>query len=99
MIFCLTRHFHCTGYMKGGIESLPGNLRDADKSSDKLGYIVVVDDMLMGRQFRAEIFRFLELIPITQPELDALESGEIDVETLYEKIGIGIRGYDRPSVI
>lgn len=72
---------------------------DADKSSDKLGYIVVVDDMLMGRQFRAEIFRFLELVPITKSELDALESGEIDVETLYEKIGIGIRGYDRPSVI
>ena len=87
-----------SGYMKG-IESLPGNLRDADKSSDKLGYIVVVDDMLMGRQFRAEIFRFLELIPITQPELEALESGELDVETLYEKIGIGIRDYDRPSVI
>ena len=60
---------------------------------------MVVDDILMGRQFRAEIFRFLELIPITRPELEALESGEIDVETLYEKIGIGIRGYDRPSVI
>ncbi|MBQ2959621.1 MAG: suppressor of fused domain protein [Oscillospiraceae bacterium] len=72
---------------------------DADKSSDKIGYIVVIDDILMGRQYRAEIFSFLELIPITQPELEALESGEIDVETLYKKIGIGIRDYDRPSVI
>lgn len=72
---------------------------DADKSSDKIGYMVVIDDILMGRQYRAEIFSFLELIPITKPELEALESGEIDVETLYKKIGIGIRNYDRPSVI
>ena len=72
---------------------------DADKCSDQIGYIVVVDDMLMGRQFSAEIFRFLELIPITQPELKALESGEIDVETLYKKIGTDLVDYDRPSVI
>ena len=72
---------------------------DADKSSDKIGYIVVYDDILPVEIDRAEFFSFLELIPITQPELDALESGEIDVETLYEKIGIGIRDYDRPSVI
>jgi hypothetical protein len=31
--------------------------------------------------------------------LSPLKSGEIDVETLYEKIGIGIRDYHRPSVI
>jgi len=72
---------------------------DADKSSDKVGYIVVYDDILMGRQYRAEIFAFLELIPITQPELEALESGEIDVFTLYEKIGTDLTDYDRPSVI
>ena len=72
---------------------------DADKCSDKIGYIVVYDDILPTELDRAEFFAFLELIPITQPELDALESGEIDVETLYKKIGIGIRDYDRPSVI
>ena len=71
---------------------------DANKSSDKVGYIVMYDALMMS-QYRAEFFSFLELIPITQPELEALESGEIDVETLYEKIGIAIRGYDRPSVI
>ncbi|MBQ2959620.1 MAG: suppressor of fused domain protein [Oscillospiraceae bacterium] len=72
---------------------------DADKSSDKIGYIVVYDDILPVELDRAEFFSFLELIPITRPELEALESGEIDVETLYKKIGIGIRDYDRPSVI
>ena len=72
---------------------------DADKSSDKIGYIVVYDDILPPRLYRAEFFSFLELIPVTKSELAALESGEIDVETLYEKIGIGIRDYDRPSVI
>lgn len=72
---------------------------DADKSSDKIGYIVMYDDVLMSRQFRAEIFSFLELIPITKSELDALESGEIDVKTLYEKIGSDLVDYDRPSVI
>ena len=93
--FMEERYYHAGEYISSkDLEPL-----DANKSSDKVGYIVVVDDILMGRQFRAEIFRFLELIPITQPELEALESGEIDVETLYEKIGIGIRGYDRPSVI
>lgn len=72
---------------------------DAEKSSDKIGYIVMYDDVLMSRQYRAEIFSFLELIPITKSELDALESGEIDVKTLYEKIGTDLVDYDRPSVI
>ena len=72
---------------------------DADKSSDKVAYIVFRDERLLPRMYRAEIFRFLELIPITQPELEALESGKIDVFTLYEKIGTDLTDYDRPSVI
>ena len=71
---------------------------DANKSSDKVGYIVMYDALMMS-QYRAEVFGFLILIPITQPELEALESGEIDVETLYKKIGTDLVDYDRPSVI
>ena len=93
--FMEDRYYHATEY----ISFQDPEPLDADKSSDKIGYIVVYDDLLPVELDRAEFFSFLELIPITQPELEALESGEIDVETLYKKIGIGIRDYDRPSVI
>jgi len=72
---------------------------DADKSSDKIGYIVVYDERLHSRLYKAEIFSFLELVPISESELAALESGEIDVESLYEKIGTDLTDYSRPSVI
>ena len=50
-------------------------------------------------KYFAEIFRFLLLVPITKSELAALEAGEIDAKTLYEKIGSDLADYDRPAVI
>ena len=72
---------------------------DADKKSDKIGYVVLCDEKLPPRLYEAEIFSFLELIPITKSELDALANGKIDIAALYEKIGTDPTDYDRPSVI
>ena len=42
---------------------------------------------------------FRQAVPITRAEKNALDNGEIDVKTLYEKIGTDLVDYDRPSVI
>ena len=42
---------------------------------------------------------FVELIGVTNNELLALRNKEIDVRTLYERIGSDVTNYNRNSVI
>lgn len=71
---------------------------DYKQLSDKVAFIVVPDARIssVGGPF-GTVLR--QAVPITKAEYDALESKQIDVKTLYEKIGTDLVDYDRPSVI
>ena len=72
---------------------------DYKRVSDKVAFIVVPDARISSVDGPFGTVHFRQAVPITRTEYKALKAKEIDVETLYEKIGTDLTDYDRPSVI
>ena len=72
---------------------------DAKMNSNITGFITVPDIDFNSINTANGKVEFVEFIGVTNDELVALKSKEIDAKTLYEKIGSDITNYNRQSVI
>lgn len=63
------------------------------------GFITIPDNELNPINSPNEKVTFVEFIGATDSELIALKNKELDVKSLYEKIGSDITNYSRKSVI
>ena len=72
---------------------------DIEEKSDKVAFIVVPDARVNPVEGPHGTTSFLEIVPISKAELQALINKEIDVEALYKKIGTDLTDYNRKSVI
>lgn len=80
----------CTGQTQG---------IDVRKQSNITGFITIPDTSFKSINTPNGKLDFVEFIGVTNDELLALKNKEIDVETLYSKIGSDITDYKRKSVI
>jgi len=72
---------------------------DTKMQSNITGFITIPDQQLKTINTPNGKVDFVEFIGATNNELLALKNKEIDVKTLYEKIGSDITSYNRKSVI
>ena len=68
-------------------------------TASRQGFIVVPEGKLNTVKAPEGSIAFKKLVYITESELQALESGSVDVQTVYKKIGTDITDYSRKSVI
>ena len=67
--------------------------------SNITGFITIPDNRLNPINTPNGKVDFVEFIGATDSELIALKNKELDVKSLYEKIGSDITNYNRESVI
>lgn len=72
---------------------------DVEMKSNITGFITIPDNELNPINSPNEKVTFVEFIGATDSELIALKNKELDVKSLYEKIGSEITNYSRKSVI
>ena len=72
---------------------------DYKRESDKVAFIIVPDARIGSVEGPFGTVHLRQAVPITRAEHQALKTKQIDVKTLYEKIGTDLTDYDRPSVI
>ena len=72
---------------------------DAKRVSNITGFITIPDPQFQTLETENGRVEFLEFVGATNEELLALKNKELDVETLYEKIGSDQTSYNRESVI
>ncbi|HJC64943.1 MAG TPA: suppressor of fused domain protein [Candidatus Blautia merdavium] len=72
---------------------------DTEMKSNITGFIMIPDNKLNSINTPNGKVDFVEFIGATDSELIALKSKELDVKSLYEKIGSDITNYNRESVI
>ena len=67
--------------------------------SNITGFITIPDNKLNPINSLNGKVNFVEFIGVTDSELIALKNKELDVKSLYERIGSDITNYNRKSVI
>lgn len=72
---------------------------DLEMKSNITGFITIPDNELNPINSPNGKVTFVEFIGATDSELIALKNKELDVKSLYEKIGSDITNYSRKSVI
>ena len=72
---------------------------DIEEQSDKVAFIVVPDARLKPVEGPHGTTSFLEIVAISKNELQALIDKEMDVETLYKKMGTDLTDYNRKSAV
>ena len=72
---------------------------DVEMKSNITGFITIPDNELNPINSLNGKVTFVEFIGATDSELIALKNKELDVKSLYEKIGSDITNYSRKSVI
>ena len=72
---------------------------DVEMKSNITGFITIPDNELKPINSPNGKVTFVEFIGATDSELIALKNKELDVKSLYEKIGSDITNYSRKSVI
>lgn len=72
---------------------------DVEMKSNITGFITIPDNELNPINSPNEKVTFVEFIGATDSKLIALKNKELDVKSLYEKIGSDITNYSRKSVI
>nr|WP_300209135.1 suppressor of fused domain protein [uncultured Anaerostipes sp.] len=72
---------------------------DTEMKSNITGFITIPDNRLNPINTPNGKVDFVEFIGATDSELIALKNKELDVKSLYEKIGSDITNYNRESVI
>ena len=72
---------------------------DVEMKSYITGFITIPDNELNPINSPNGKVTFVEFIGATDSELIALKNKELDVKSLYEKIGSDITNYSRKSVI
>ncbi len=72
---------------------------DVEMKSNITGFITIPDNELNPTNSPNGKVTFVEFIGATDSELIALKNKELDVKSLYEKIGSDITNYSRKSVI
>lgn len=72
---------------------------DTEMKSNITGFITISDNKLNPINTSNGKVDFVEFIGATDSELIALKNKELDVKSLYEKIGSDITNYNRESVI
>lgn len=72
---------------------------DAEAKSNITGFITIPDTKFNSINTPNGKVDFVEFIGVTDAELVAIKNKELDVKSLYEKIGSDITDYDRESVI
>ena len=87
--------FHAYEYLyKGQTQGI-----DTEMKSNITGFITIPDNRLNPINTPNGKVDFVEFIGATDSELIALKNKELDVKSLYEKIGSDITNYNRESVI
>ena len=72
---------------------------DSKKKSNITGFITIPDNEIKAINTPNGKVEFVEFIGVTDSELKAIINKEIDVKTLYSKIGNDITDYNRNTVI
>lgn len=72
---------------------------DAEAKSNITGVITIPDTKFNSINTPNGKVDFVEFIGVTDAELVAIKNKELDVKSLYEKIGSDITDYDRESVV
>lgn len=72
---------------------------DTEMKSNITGFITISDNKLNPINTSNGKVDFVEFIGATDSELIALKNRELDVKSLYEKIGSDITNYNRESVV
>lgn len=72
---------------------------DSDNKSKITGIITIPDASLNSIDIQDEHVDFIELVGVTDMELKSIESNQLTVKELYEKIGADVTDYNRDSVI
>ena len=72
---------------------------DVEMKSNITGFITIPDNELNPINSPNGKVTFVEFIGATDSELIALKNKELDVKSLYEKIGSDITNYSRKSFI
>lgn len=72
---------------------------DSKQVSNITGFITIPDTKFQTLNTKNGKVEFIEFIGVTNNELLAINNKEIDVKTLYDKIGSDITNYNRESVI
>lgn len=72
---------------------------DLNKESNIIGFITIPDVNFNSINTPNGKVDFIEFIGVTNAELVAIQNKELNVKTLYEKIGSDITNYNRASVI
>ncbi len=72
---------------------------DTEMKSNITGFITIPDNKINPINTPNGKVSFVEFIGATDSELIALKNKELDVESLYEKIGSDITNYNRESVV
>ena len=72
---------------------------DIEGESDKVAFIVVPDKRIKPVEGPHGPISFCEIVAISKSELQALINKEMDVETLYKKIGTDLTDYNRKSAV
>lgn len=72
---------------------------DTEMKSNITGFITIPDNKINPINTPNGKVSFVEFIGATDSELIALKNKELDVESLYEKVGSDITNYNRESVV
>ena len=72
---------------------------DSRQASNITGFITVPDTKFQTLNTKNGRVDFVEFIGVTSEEITAVYNKEIDVKTLYEKLGSDVTDYNRKSVI
>ncbi len=72
---------------------------DLEEKSDKVAFIVVPDARLKPVEGPHGTISFFEIVAISKAELQALINKDMDVETLYRKMGTDLTDYNRKSCV
>ena len=72
---------------------------DAEMKSNITGFITIPDDKFDAIDTPNGKMKFVEFIGVTNDELVAVKNRNLDVETLYQKLGSDVTDYHRESVV
>ena len=72
---------------------------DSRQVSNITGFITIPDTQFKTLNTKNGRVEFVEFIGVTNNELLALKNKELDVKTLYTKIGTDVTDYNRKSVV